>query len=492
MNESTRRKSFDSTVADYTFTGWFTLDPPAEQLKRIVLDNGGQYHVYATDERTHVIASNLPHSKLSRLKSTDKIVRPEWIMDSLAAGCLLPERDYRLLRTENIEKFCESVPGTSEKEFSAAATSSSKQYTRSIPATNDPNFLSEFYKKSRLHFLSSWGQEMKKFVQQIRQTSDRTFKGRERLKTFLSKIGNDQQLTEDDESVLSFPSHVMHLDMDCFFVSISLRNRPELENSPVAVCHSSGRGQDEKKSFAEVASCNYVARRYTLDIEPVSCDEMFVDLEELCRSMPCQPTEVANFFRHEIRNRIGCSASAGIGVGYHTLAKLQELGASTCGDLTKVDLPKLQKTFGTKRGKLLYEFVRGIDWRPVIADPGAKSVSCDVNYGIRFSTTDEAESFLQRLCEELHGRMQAIGKCGHSVTLKLMVRSLTAPVNTKKFLGHGECDTVSRSCTTMKPMSEAAAIYEQCLSLLHLLKPNPCDIRGVSLYTMHRASRIFQ
>lgn len=31
---------------------------------------------------------------------------------------------------------------------------------------------------------------------------------------------------------------VMHIDMDCFFVSVGLRNRPELKGKPVAVTHA--------------------------------------------------------------------------------------------------------------------------------------------------------------------------------------------------------------------------------------------------------------
>lgn len=31
---------------------------------------------------------------------------------------------------------------------------------------------------------------------------------------------------------------IMHIDMDCFFVSVGLRSRPELVGQPVAVCHA--------------------------------------------------------------------------------------------------------------------------------------------------------------------------------------------------------------------------------------------------------------
>ncbi len=33
----------------------------------------------------------------------------------------------------------------------------------------------------------------------------------------------------------------MHIDMDCFFVSVGLRNKPEYRGLPVVVTHSKGK-----------------------------------------------------------------------------------------------------------------------------------------------------------------------------------------------------------------------------------------------------------
>lgn len=46
---------------------------------------------------------------------------------------------------------------------------------------------------------------------------------------------------------------------DCFFVSVVIRNHPELQQKPVAVCHS-----DNAKGTAEISSANYPARGYGL------------------------------------------------------------------------------------------------------------------------------------------------------------------------------------------------------------------------------------
>lgn len=44
-------------------------------------------------------------------------------------------------------------------------------------------------------------------------------------------VGSNKSLSSSD-------SVVMHIDMDCFFVSVGLRNRPELKEKPVAVTHA--------------------------------------------------------------------------------------------------------------------------------------------------------------------------------------------------------------------------------------------------------------
>lgn len=85
----------------------------------------------------------------------------------------------------------------------------------------------------------------------------------------------------------------MHIDMDCFFVSVGLRKRPDLKNKPVAVTHARGsKGSvnrpgadmaaetalymerlpegyfsrldtlDEHSSMSEIASCSYEARQF--------------------------------------------------------------------------------------------------------------------------------------------------------------------------------------------------------------------------------------
>ncbi len=47
---------------------------------------------------------------------------------------------------------------------------------------------------------------------------------------------------------------IIHIDMDCFFAAIEVRERPELRGGPVAAGGTSARGV--------ITTCNYEARDY--------------------------------------------------------------------------------------------------------------------------------------------------------------------------------------------------------------------------------------
>lgn len=57
------------------------LEPTADELRRLMMLHGGQYHVYySRSKTTHIIATNLPNAKIKELKD-EKVVRPNWITD---------------------------------------------------------------------------------------------------------------------------------------------------------------------------------------------------------------------------------------------------------------------------------------------------------------------------------------------------------------------------------------------------------------------------
>lgn len=115
-----------------------------------------------------------------------------------------------------------SFEDTEAPVLSKHTYSSCSKSTRPAKAGDD-NFISEFYSHSRLHHLAMWKAELKKFALSIQQ---------KRKKEQPSSIGNNKDKL------------IMHVDLDSFFVSVSLKLNPELKGNPVAVCHS-GRSQKD-------------------------------------------------------------------------------------------------------------------------------------------------------------------------------------------------------------------------------------------------------
>ncbi|KAM4867380.1 DNA repair protein REV1 isoform 5-T7 [Thomomys bottae] len=275
-------------------------------------------------------------------------------------------------------------------------------------------------------------------------------------------------------------------------------------------------------SYKEVAQTMYeTLASYTHNIEAVSCDEALVDITDILAETRLTPDEFANAVRMEIKEKTKCAASVGIGsnillarmatrkakpdgqyhlqpdevddfirgqlvtnlpgVGRSMESKLTSLGVRTCGDLQYMTMAKLQKEFGPKTGQMLYRFCRGLDDRPVRTEKERKSISAEINYGIRFTQPKEAEAFLLSLSEEIQRRLEAAGMKGKRVTLKIMVRKPGAPVETAKFGGHGICDNIARTVTLDQATDSAKIIGKATLNMFHTMKINISDMRGVGI-----------
>uniref|UniRef100_A0A1Q3EYU1 DNA repair protein REV1 n=1 Tax=Culex tarsalis TaxID=7177 RepID=A0A1Q3EYU1_CULTA len=473
-----------------------------------------------------------------------------------------------------------------------------KSDSRTALVATDPNFLPEFFAHSRLHHIATLGSGFKQYVSELREGHDGKFPARDGL---AQQIGAKSD--EFEPTASSAGPFIMHIDMDCFFVSVGLRKHPELRGQPVAVTHSKGSeagtvqarpGQDRAKeielyrkrleeryktpdipyesrllnvtdnnSMAEIASCSYEARqkgvkngmfvgsalklcpelktipydfegykevafalyntvaKYTLNIEAVSCDEMFVDLSELISSTGVDVMDFVSFVRAQIMQETGCPCSAGVGanrlqarmatkrakpngqfylapdgveeymrdiaigelpgIGPSTGYRLKQLGFGTCGDLQNVAVAILQREFGRKFGDMIYQACRGADERPLVYDKVRKSVSVDVNYGIRFKEEVEVERFMKQLSEEIHKRLGEIKQRGKLVTVKLLVRSPEAPVETAKYMGHGLCDVITKSQPLKEYSSDLEVIQRAVLGLMKQIAAPPHELRGIGL-----------
>ncbi|KAM3377270.1 hypothetical protein P3S68_009683 [Capsicum galapagoense] len=191
---------------------------------------------------------------------------------------------------------------------------------------------------SRLHFIGTWRNQYRK-----RSPSSRS-PGVFRCTSF-----------GPSSSATTNKTIIIHVDMDCFFVSVVIRNHPELTDKPVAICHS-----DNPRGTAEISSANYPAKgygvkvgmfvrdaksrclhlvilsydfkayeevadrfynilhKYCNKVQAVSCDEAFLDATdsgvEDSQAFVC-------VIREEILDATGCTASAGI-AGNMLMARL--------------------------------------------------------------------------------------------------------------------------------------------------------------------------
>ncbi|KAJ1381642.1 UmuC domain, partial [Sesbania bispinosa] len=340
------------------FVDGFTV-PSSQELRGYMLKYGGRFENYFSRHRvTHIICSNLPDNKVKNLRAFSAglpVVKPTWILDSVAANRLLSWVPYQLDQlasnqpklsaffslksskmsedaftnalcqaesvsdiedssmrvnqsedrhsskvgemvelsreiridsddiapentnaimmeeTASVRVKCdeeelqggsnaatkdkrnvqgEVEPNHQEPSISVSSPCSDDQNVRELPSSAatqpakqchstlaDPNFVENYFKSSRLHFIGTWRNRYRK--------------------RFPTSTGFNNEISNISASDISGNSVIIHVDMDCFFVSVVIRNHPELFDKPVAVCHSSN-----SKGTAEISSANYPARSY--------------------------------------------------------------------------------------------------------------------------------------------------------------------------------------------------------------------------------------
>ncbi|KAI1845268.1 hypothetical protein JX266_008578 [Neoarthrinium moseri] len=169
------------------------------------------------------------------------------------------------------------------------------------------------------------------------------------------------------------------------------------------------------------------------------------------------------------------------GVAHSLTGKLEEIGIKYVKDIREVSRERLVNTLGPKTGERLWEYARGIDRTEVGDQTIRKSVSAEVNWGIRFINQEEAEEFVFNLCKELERRLLNEQVKGKQLTMKIMRRSLDAPLDTAKHLGHGMCDTFNKSMMFGVATNDAQVIGKEAVSILRSHKFSPGDLRGLGV-----------
>ncbi|WOO83021.1 DNA repair protein rev1 [Vanrija pseudolonga] len=276
---------------------------------------------------------------------------------------------------------------------------------------------------------------------------------------------------------------------------------------------------------------------YADELEAVSVDEALLEVtgavtaralapEEAGVRSPDPAIQLADKIRDDIRAETGCEVSIGIShnillarmatkkakpagvfhlkaedaraflaeldvdqlpqVGWSTRAKIQDVfGSTLCGALLPQSRDALRRALGPKTGETIYGFLRGQDTRQLTPDKERKSVSAEINYGIRFRTQDQADRYVADLGAEVSKRLKSIGARGRQLTLKIMSRHPDAPIEPPKFLGHGKCETFNKGGGISGPRGSATddpeVIGSEAVKLLGSMRLDPIELRGVGI-----------
>lgn len=164
------------------------------------------------------------------------------------------------------------------------------------------------------------------------------------MKTEYGKLS--AYITKDGSEIRELTRKIIHVDCDCFYAAVEVRDDPRLRGRPVAV------GGDPQRRGV-IATCNYEARRYGVHsamasahalrlcpelvilkpdfdkyrrisrdiraifarytdmIEPLSLDEAFLDVTDSER-FDNSATRIAAAIRQQVRGETGITVSAGV------------------------------------------------------------------------------------------------------------------------------------------------------------------------------------
>ncbi|KAF2676835.1 DNA repair protein [Lentithecium fluviatile CBS 122367] len=272
-------------------------------------------------------------------------------------------------------------------------------------------------------------------------------------------------------------------------------------------------------------------------VQSVSIDEALVDVSNLCIAAggsdgkhmsegsiyreQAKADEIARSLRDEVKMNTDCNVSVGIGgnillakvalrkakpagqyqikpeevldfigqlqvqdlpgVAWSIGGKLEEIGIKYVNDIREFSKERLVQTLGPKTGEKLWEYSRGIDKQEVGEQVVRKSVSAEVNWGVRFENQEQADEFISSLCGELQKRLLKEKVKGKQFTMKIMRRSHDAPLDPPKHLGHGKCDTYNKSLVLGVATNNKDVLTREALSILKGFGFSPGELRGIGM-----------
>ncbi|KAM3414096.1 DNA repair protein REV1 [Cercospora zeina] len=272
-------------------------------------------------------------------------------------------------------------------------------------------------------------------------------------------------------------------------------------------------------------------------VQSVSIDEALVDISVICfaesgtdgvnraegavHREQSVADQIAQRLRDEVSEKTGCAVSIGIGsnilqakvalrkakpagqyqlkpeevldfigelevqklpgVAWSIGGKLEEIGIKLVKDIRETSKDRLVNTLGPKTGEKIYEYARGIDKAEVGDQVVRKSVSAEVNWGVRFENQDQVDEFMNGLSGELQKRLAKERVKGRQLTMKVMKRAADAPLDPPKHLGHGKCDVFNKSLQLGVATNDHAVIAKETVAMMKSFGISPGELRGIGI-----------
>jgi nucleotidyltransferase/DNA polymerase involved in DNA repair len=291
------------------------------------------------------------------------------------------------------------------------------------------------------------------------------------------------------------PKTILHIDMDAFFAAVEVHDRPELKGLPVVI----GSPPDKR---GVVSTCSYEARkfgihsampsrtafqccphavflppnmkryhevseqimeifrRFTPLVEPLSCDEAFLDVTGAHYLFGDGP-EIARKIKATVRAETGLTCSVGVasnmflakiasdlnkpdgltvvpiteklitaflsplpvkrmwGAGKKTQAILEEHKIRTIGDLQTVNPAKLAAWVGESSAASFRRLAFGIDDREIETASEEKSISNEITFDEDQRDAEVVEAALLDLADKVGTRLRLAGFYASTAQIKL-------------------------------------------------------------------------
>jgi DNA polymerase-4 len=151
-------------------------------------------------------------------------------------------------------------------------------------------------------------------------------------------------------------------------------------------------------------------------------------------------------------------ASPGIlgGVGPKTTDDLARRGISSLRELARIDEEQLSEWYGPRTGPWLWRRCRFDDDTPVVPVREPVSESRETTFSIDLSDRDEQEAELRRLAIKLFEALEAQGRRGRTVGIKVRLKDFT---------------TITRSRTFPAPVADEEALADAAVGMLREYDP---------------------